>query len=121
MEIVISVALVLFFWYAAYKAWTMGGRVPETPEPEHIVVVSHNHRTADFYAGEFGLKFDKRTHIASNKRHLHGYDAKNTHFIYVNADNAKPDREVVEMLKFYEAMGAKVDWVGFEGDNNEQD
>lgn len=111
METIIALALVAFFWYAAYKAWT--GRVPYAEPPKRTVIVSHDHRTAEFYLREFGLFFNRDAHVATRPIELYGYD-KDTEFIYVNSDNGEPDPEVIKRLHILEGAGATVHWVGYD-------
>lgn len=110
MEFVIAIALLAFFWYAAYRAWT--GRVPKGTR-RFTIIVAHNVRTADYYLEQFGMYFDRSVRIATRPMDLYGYRPEDANFIYVNSDNAKPNPEVVQRLRELEGAGAEVDWVGY--------
>ena len=73
------------------------------------IVVSHDYRTARYYADQFGMP---HAHCLARASQLRGYDSSWS-FVYVNADNGVPDTEVIDELKYLESMGATVDWVGY--------
>lgn len=112
MEFIFALFVVAIFWYIAYRAWK---GVPSCPdEPERTVLVAHNYGTGRYYQEQFGMSFDKNVSIVTEPSELINYGPDDAKFIYVNSDNAEPNRYVVGILDQLESRGAKVDWIGFE-------